>query len=171
MVSSRRRLRSVFAACAIAIVGGCACVATFGCNAITGTGKYDLVDCPSGTCGDGGSGTNPTGQTGDGAASTGADSGTDSSSAPVVNCTNGQAPVTLVVTGSAGSVSARSGGTLMVSAGSSQTACLVADTTEFRTSGPVGDWTGSSCKDGNTGRDRCEIDIPSKGVTLTVALP
>jgi hypothetical protein len=141
------------------------------CNAITGTGKYDLVDCPSGACGDGGSGTGPGGSNGDAAASASGDGGADSAVVPVLNCGQGQAPVTLTVTGTAGSVSARSGGTLTVNAGSTQTACLVADTTEFRTSGPVADWTGSSCKDGNTGRDRCEIDVPGKGVAITAALP
>lgn len=170
-MSSRRHASSLFVASAVsaAITAG-----VLACNAITGTGKYDLVDCPSGSCGDGGSGTAPdgsNGSNGDAAASAIGDGGADSAVAPVLNCGPGQAPVTLTVSGTAGSVSARSGGSLTVSAGNTQSACLVADTTEFRTSGPVADWTGASCKDGNTGRDRCEIDVPGKGVALTAALP
>jgi hypothetical protein len=167
-VSSRRHASSLLLASAIgaAIVAG-----VLACNAITGTGKYELVDCPSGTCSDAGSGTGPNGSNGDAEASASGDGGGDSAVAPVLNCGPGQAPVTLTVSGTAGSVSARSGGSLTVNAGATQSACLVADTTEFRTSGPVADWTGASCKDGNTGRDRCEIDVPGKGVALTAALP
>ena len=163
-MSSRRHASSSLVALALAL-------GVFACNAITGTGKYDLVDCPSGACGDGGTGTGTgtSGSSGDAAAS--GDGGSDSAVAPVLNCPSGQALVTLTVTGTGGSVSARSGGTLTVVAGTTQTACLVADTTEFRTSGPVADWTGPSCKDGNTGRDRCEIDVPGKGVAITAALP
>ena len=167
-MSTRPRAPSHVVALAVA---SAIAIGVLACNAITGTGKYDLVDCPSGACADGGSsGTGPGGSNGDAAAANG-DAAADSAVAPVVNCGPGLAPVTLIVTGTAGSVSARSGGSLTVAAGSTQTACLVADTTEFRTSGPTADWTGSSCKDGNTGRDRCEIDVPSKGVTLTAALP
>ena len=167
LVSSLRHAASLFVLSAMAAIT----TAMLGCNAITGTGKYDLVDCPSGACGDGGSGAGASGSNGDAAASASGDGGADSAVAPVLNCGPGQAPVTLIVSGTAGSVSARSGGTLIANAGSTQSACLVADTTEFRTSGPVADWTGSSCKDGNTGRDRCEIAVPAKGVTLTAALP
>lgn len=166
-MSSRRHASSLFVVVAIAVIT----TGVLACNAITGVGKYDLVDCPSGACGDAGSGTGPSGSNGDGAASVSGDGGSDSAAAPVLNCPQGQAPVTLTVTGTAGSVAARSGGSLTVSAGSTQTACLLADTTEFRTSGPVADWIGPSCKDGNTGRDRCEIDVPGNGVAITAALP
>jgi hypothetical protein len=158
--------RSLLAPAAIAF----ACAASFACNAITGTGKYDLVDCPSGSCGDGGSsGATSGGPNGDGASSATADSGADTGAAPLVTCGAGLAPVTLTVTGSGGSVSAKTGGSLSVSAGNTDTACL-GGTVEMRTSGSVADWTGPSCKDGNNGQDRCEFDVPSQGITVTAAL-
>jgi hypothetical protein len=152
---------------------GCVCAATFACNAITGTGKYDLVDCPSGSCGgDGGggsSGSTSGGPNGDGASSATADSGADTAAAPVITCGAGLGPVTLTVTGNAGSVSAKTGGTLSVSSGNTDTGCL-GGTVEMRTSGSVADWTGPSCKDGNRGQDRCEFDVPSQGLAVTAAL-
>lgn len=162
-------LRHVTALLAVAAIAGAASAA---CNAITGTGKYDLVDCPSGACGDGGSnGIAPSGPGSDAASSPPTDdSGMDAATAPVVDCGPGTAPVTLTVMGAAGSVSAKSGGSLSVSSGSTQTACLVTDTVEMRTSGPSADWTGPNCKDGNNGTDRCEFGVPAKGISITAAL-
>ena len=168
-MSARRHLRSLLVASAIAG----ACAATAACNAITGTGKYDLVDCPSGACGDSGSGTSSGGPGGDAATSPTGDAGTGTDSAasvPVVDCGPGTAPVTLTVTGASGSVSAKSGGSLSVSAGSTGAACLLTDTVELRTSGPTADWTGPSCKDGNNGADRCEFAVPTQGISVTAAL-
>ena len=159
---------------ALAVAGAsCAllCAASSACNAITGTGKYELVDCPSGSCGDGGGGGATDGPSGSDVTSpVDGNQGADTSVAPLV-CGAGRGAVTLTVTGSAGSVTAQSGGSLSVSAGSTQSACLLADTTVFRTNGPTATWTGPSCKDGNTGRDRCEFDVPTGGITVTAALP
>jgi hypothetical protein len=143
------------------------------CNAITDTGKYELVDCPSGSCADGGGST-----TGDGdvvgADATGSpgggDGGADSATAPPITCGPGLAPVTLTVTGAGGSVSSHSGGNLTVSAGSTESACLTVGTVELRTSGPTADWTGPSCKDGNNGSDRCEFELQTAGIAVTAAL-
>lgn len=148
--------------------------ATAACNAVTGTGKYDVVDCPSGACGDGGGGGGGNGSDGQvGAeASSGTDAGPTSDSSAPNTCAAGRAPLTLTVTGSGGgSVSATNGGTLSVSAGSTDTACMIVDTVELRTNGPTATWTGASCKDGNSGRDRCEFDMRSGGRTMTAALP
>jgi hypothetical protein len=165
VVIVRCRLRSLLAACAFAG----ACAASVACNAITGTGKYDLVDCPSGTCGDGGNGSSP-GQNGDAAGSSqGGDSAADAATTPI-DCGPGLAPVTLTVTGAGGgSVSAKSGGNLTVAVGTTDTACLGA-LVELRTSGPTADWTGPGCKDGNTAQDRCEFGVPMQGIAVTAAL-
>lgn len=159
------RLASLGLACACAVAGS-----SIACNAITGTGKYDLVDCPSGFCGDSGSGaTTSGGPTNGDASSTTPDAGTDTGAAPAITCGAGLAPVTLTVTGSGGSVSVKTGGNLSVSAGNTDSACL-SGTVEMRTSGAGADWTGPSCKDGNSGADRCEFQVPSQGLSVTAAL-
>jgi hypothetical protein len=147
-------------------------VTLLACNAITGTGKYELVDCPSGSCGDGGS-SGSSGSSGagtDGGSPTGNDAGSDSATTPPLTCGGGQAPVTLTVTGSGGSVSAKSGGNLTASAGTTESACLTIGTVELRTSGSTADWTGPSCKDGNSGSDRCEFQLEAAGIAVTAAL-
>lgn len=140
------------------------------CNAITGTGKYEVVDCPSGSCGDGGNpGTDA--PTGGDAPIADAGSDVDARAEPFPTCGAGRAPVRLIVTGApGGSVSSNPGG-LSVATGSTQTACLDINTTVLRTSGPTATWTGARCKDGNSGRDRCEFDVEPGGMTLTAALP
>jgi hypothetical protein len=169
-VTARSRLASLASRVAPAAIA-LACAASFACNAITGTGRYDLVDCPSGSCGDGGSSSTATsgGPNGDAASSTSADSGADTGAGPVITCGAGLTPVTLTVTGSGGSVSAKTGGTLSVSAGNTDSACM-SGTVEMRTSGSSADWTGPSCKDGNNGQDRCEFAVPSQGISVTAAL-
>jgi hypothetical protein len=164
-VSSLRHVIALVAAAAVTLLA---------CNAITGTGKYELVDCPSGSCGDGGGSSGASGSGGvpgtDGSSPTGADSGSDSATTPPITCGPGLAPVTLTVTGSGGSVSAHSGGNLSASAGMTESACLTIGTVELRTSGSTADWTGPSCKDGNSGVDRCELQLQAAGVAVTAAL-
>ena len=138
------------------------------CNAVTGTGKYEIVDCPEGSCVDSGGTPSRDAQSNDSATSDASDVDV---AEPLPTCPDGRSPVRLTVTGTAGgSVSSNSGG-LQVAAGSTQTACLPNDTVELRTNGPGATWTGVSCKDGNSGRDRCEFSVRPGGMILTAALP
>lgn len=149
---------------ACALVG----VVATACNAITDTGKYEVVDCPSGSCGDaGGAGTLDASATTDASAF---DAGAvDTGPPPLPDCGSGRAPLRLIVTGSGGSVSSNPG-SLSVAAGSTDTACFSLDTIELRTSGPTATWSGTTCKDGTRG-DRCEMQVRAGGVTVTAALP
>ena len=136
------------------------------CNAITGTGAYEIVDCPNDSCGDGGA---P--GAGDAESETAnADSAADSGAEPLPTCDTGRAPLRLTVTGANGAVSLNGGG-LSATAGRTEAACLTTGKIDLRTNGPGADWTGVSCEDGNIGRDRCEFDLGSQGATVTAALP
>ncbi len=152
------------------VVGFVVLATSVACNAITGTGRYDIVDCPNGACGDAAAGSGDGASVGDGGRGTTDASADANDGATNVTCTGSTAPLTLTVTGTAGSVSAKTGGTLTVASGETRTACLLADTIELRTNGGIADWTGPSCKDGNVGRDRCELDLSPSGATVTVAL-
>jgi hypothetical protein len=156
VVSIRRRLALLAFAVSAAMA----------CNAITGTGKYEIVDCPSGSCGDGGpSGDGQSADDDDGAA----DAAVDTGDVPLPSCPSGRAPLRLTVTGTGGSVEPNSGG-LIVTAGSSQDACLSIDTVDLRATANA-TWTGPSCKDGNAGRDRCVFDLGAAGLKVVAALP
>ena len=141
------------------------------CNAVTGTGHYEIVDCPSGACGDGGSATISDAAPADSAPFDGGATGDGEGGVqPLPTCGAGLAPVRLIVTGmSGGSVFSNPNG-LDVTAGSTQAACFVIDTIDLRTNGPLATWTGGSCKDGNDGRGRCVLDVASSGLTVSAAL-
>jgi hypothetical protein len=140
------------------------------CNALADNGKYDVVDCPKGDCSDAG-GTTPassSGGVGDAGAESGADAGFDAGPP----CPANQARVTLTVTSTTTSDTAQSNpGGLSVHSGSTGSSCFALDTLEIRMNQSNADWTGASCKDGNTGRDRCEFTVPAAGATITAALP
>lgn len=147
-------------------------VAIAACNAIADNGKYDVVDCPKGDCSDAG-GTTPassSGGVGDGGGA--ADSGSDSGFDAGPPCPANQARVTLTVTATSTSDTAQSNpGGLSVHSGSTGSACFALDTLELRMNQSTADWSGISCKDGNSGRDRCEFTVPAGGATITAALP
>ena len=145
-----------------------ACAAASACNAITDTGKYELVDCPSGSCGDAAGASSDAQSTAEGGSGTDASMGMDSG-VVIPTCGSGSAALTLTVPGTSGSVTSNPG-TVNVSAGHTQSVCVPVDTIVLRTNGPSATWTGTSCKDGQTG-DRCEFPMPSTGLTMTAALP
>ncbi len=159
VVIARQRLAALLAATSLASGASSAC------NAITDTGKYEVVDCPSGACLDGSRDGTPGGT--DGASAT--DAGAEAEPPPLPACDVGRAPLRLTVTGASGSVSSNPGG-LSVAAGSTETACFAIDRVELRTDGASATWTGTSCKDGSRG-DRCELDLSAAGLTVTAALP
>jgi hypothetical protein len=140
------------------------------CNAITDTGKYQVVDCPSGSCGDGGgssgsSGTPPPPSTDSGG---GADTGADAK--PM--CAANQGRITLTVTGSSGRVD-EDRGQFSVSAtpsGNTQVECAQPDGAQLRlrTSGGSASWTGVSC--GTT--DDCQFAFHAgDDLTVTATFP
>lgn len=127
------------------------------CNAITGVGKYEITDCPSGQCADG---------SGLGDASTDVLVAADSQDldadveSPLPTCTGGRAPVRLTVTGSDGSVSSDPSG-LSVRTGETESACFASGRIDLRTNGPSATWTGVTCRDGSNVGDRCEFELSS----------
>jgi hypothetical protein len=149
-----------------------ACVAialAIGCNAITGTDKYDVVDCPAGNCasladGGGANGDGSTNADGGSPAEGGADAGPD-----VPSCAPGTALLVLTVSGAAGTVNSNPSG-LSVASGNTGSACLRTGTVELRTNQGDASWSGVSCKDGQSGRDRCELQLGAAGATVAAVL-
>jgi hypothetical protein len=152
-------------------------IALGACNAITGTGKYELVDCPSGACVDA-SGAN--GEVGtDATVPTDASTGGDTTAA--ADCGVGEGALTLTVSGKdAGVVYVKTGepDDLRVAVGETKTACLAAvnGVLQLRTDDgtlnpPPANWTGPTCKDGNNAQDRCEFPFATTAVTVTATFP
>lgn len=92
--------------------------------------------------------------------------GTPSGTSP---CATGQSPVTLTVSGSAGSVTS-SPSSLSVTTGATATACFGSNTRVELLATRRGNWSGVTCDGGNSGQDRCRFTTTSAGATVSAAL-
>jgi hypothetical protein len=166
---TRRHLASVSNARAtLGAAFAFALAASSACNAITDTGKYELVDCPNGVCDDGAAST-ADGPSAIDAGPSDAASGSDTSVKPLPVCGQNEGAIRLTVSGGSGSITSNPPG-LSVSSGMSADQCFALDTLVLETNGPTATWGGVTCKDGSPNK-RCELTVPSGGKTLTAALP
>jgi hypothetical protein len=137
------------------------------CNALTGVGKYDVNDCPNGECADGG-GTDAQSDAGasDGANAADTATGGDAAADASITCTQGKAPLTVIVGAIGESVNDTSNGTSIPPSTTRSYCATPSDQYRLETNGTV-TWGGTvSCKDGPQ-NNRCEFNLTTAGATVT----
>jgi hypothetical protein len=136
------------------------------CNSITGTSKYEVVDCPSGSCGDSGTTPNPIPLPPGTEAGVDADTATDAGA-----CAAGEVRVHLTVTGSGDVQDKDNQGRLTVGAGSTNSNCYgIGSQVRFETSGGTATWTSTPSGLCPSQTDRCQFNVPSVETYVVAAL-
>ncbi len=153
---------------------GLVAAAFVACNAIADNGKYQVVDCPSGSCGDGGGSSGASGSSGTPPPSSSGDSGGggDAAADAKPTCGSGQGRITLTVTGASGTIDEDKGHFSInaTPAGNTQTECVPPDGSQLRllASNGTPTWTGVNC--GTTSDCRFNFNA-GDDLTVTATFP
>lgn len=158
-MSTQARLASA------AIVAGGVLAMASACGIVTGVDKYEVVDCPSGSCSDASSSSETTTD-----AATGVDASTDSAPDVIrLTCSNGKVQVTIEVDLKVGTHVLNTSEGLDIAPGETKAFCARSDGggggVRLETStGSAVNWDGGGC----SRSDRCEF-LPTSPLTIHVS--